>query len=147
MTYFDPGSIAKCYVAEAQSREVRALAEARDRIACSEFGRVELHSALHRKLREGVVTQEQFAIVLRQLDLDERAGLWTWLPVTPKVMSDVASCYRSLPASVWLRTGDAVHLVSARMHALEEIWSGDLRLIAAAAHFGLTGRSVSPDSG
>lgn len=67
MTYFDPGYIAKCYVAEAQSREVRALAEARDRIACSEFGRTELRSALH--------------------------------------------------------------------------------LIAAAAHFGLTGRSVSPDSG
>jgi uncharacterized protein len=142
MTYFDAGYIVKCYVNEAGSDEVRRLAGERDRIACSEFGRMELHSALHRKLREESLSREQLDVILRQLDLDESERLWTWLPLSERLMSDVASLYRALPPGVWLRTGDAIHLVSARMHSFDEIWSGDARLVAAAPHLGLAGRSA-----
>ncbi len=147
MTYFDSGYLAKCYVEERGSAEVRALARERDRIACSEYGRLELHAALHRKLREGFLTRAELEAVFRQLELDERERLWTWLPLTDRVMADVASAFRELPESVFLRTGDAVHLVSARASAFTEIWSGDLRLVAAAPHFALVGRSVSVGSG
>jgi predicted nucleic acid-binding protein len=147
MTYFDSGYLAKCYVDELASTEVRVLARERDRIACSEYGRIELHAALHRKLREGSITRAHLDIVFRQLELDERERMWTWLPLTEKVIAGVAVAFRGLPESVYLRAGDAVHLVSARTYAFTEIWSGDLHLIAAAPHFGLAGRSVGAATG
>ena len=142
MTYFDSGYLAKCYLDEDASAEVRSLARDRGQIACSEYGRMELHAALHRKLREGWITRAQLTVLFRQLDLDEEDKLWTWLPLTERVMPEVAFAFRGLPDSVFLRTGDAVHLVTARANALSEIWSGDLRLLSAAPYFGLVGHSI-----
>ena len=142
MTYFDTDYLAKCYIVENGSAEVRVLARERERIACSVFGRMELHAVFHRKLREKSLTASQLEIVLKQLDLDEQQGLWTWLPLTDAIVATVAATFRSLPASVSLRTGDAIHLASARSASLPEIFSGDIRVVAAAPHFGLTGRNV-----
>ncbi len=142
MTYFDTGYLAKCYVEESGSEEVRALAAERERIACSIYGRMELHAALHRKLREEILSREQLEIVLRQLDLDEEQGLWTWIPLTDAIISAVAASYRQLPASVFVRTGDMIHLATARSQAMTEIFSGDIHMLAAAPHFGLAGRNV-----
>ena len=146
MTYFDSGYLAKCYLDEEASAEVRSLARDRGHIACSQYGRMELHAALHRTLREGLITRAHLAVLFRQLDLDEEDKLWTWLPLTERVMSEVALAFRGLPDSVFLRTGDAVHLVTARANVLSEIWSGDLRLLSAAPYFGLVGRSVNAHS-
>jgi hypothetical protein len=137
--------LAKCYLDEDGSAEVRALARNRDHIACSEYGRMELHAVLHRNLREGWIPRTQLDVLFRQLDLDEKERLWTWLPLTERVMAEVASAFRVLPESVFLRTGDAIHLATARMNAFTEIWSGDLRLLSAAPHFGLVGRRVDAD--
>ncbi len=143
MTYFDTGYLAKCYLDEPASAAVRDLSAERERIACSVYGRMELLAAFHRKLREENLSRTQLEIVLRQLDLDEQQGLWSWLPLTDAIMQAVASIFRTLPPSVFLRTGDAIHLATARSQSLPEVWSGDARLIAAAPHFGLVGRSVS----
>ena len=142
MTYFDTDYLAKCYIDESGSAEVRALARERERIACSVYGRMELHAVFHRKLREKVLTAAQLEIVLKQFDLDEQQGLWTWLPLTGAIVASVASILRSLPASVYLRTGDAIHLASAQSASLPEVFSGDIHVMAAAPHFGLTGRNV-----
>lgn len=48
----------------------------------------------------------------------------------------------ALPATAYLRAADAVHLVSALEAGFTEIWSNDRHLLAAAAYFGLQGRSV-----
>jgi predicted nucleic acid-binding protein len=143
MTYFDTGYLAKCCIDEEHSEEVRALARQSERIACSEYGRMELHAALHRKLREGAITRGQLDTVFRQIDLDERERVWTWLPLTERIMAAVATAFRGLPESALLRTGDAVHLVTASTHAFDEVWSGDTRLLASAPHLGLIGRSVT----
>jgi predicted nucleic acid-binding protein len=143
VTYFDTGYLAKCYLEEPGSVAVRELAGERERIACSAYGRMELLAAFHRKLREKSLSRAQLQIVLRQLDLDEEQGLWAWLPLTNAIMASVVSIFRTLPPSVFLRTADAIHLATARSESLPEVWSGDIRLIAAAPHFGLVGRSVS----
>jgi predicted nucleic acid-binding protein len=125
VTYFDTGYLAKCYLNEPDSSAVQLLA------------------AFHRKLRENALSSATLEIVLRQFDLDEQQSLWTWLPLTDAIMAAVVSAFRTLPPSVFLRTGDAIHLATARSQSLPEVWSGDARLIAAAPHFGLVGRSLS----
>ena len=81
-------------------------------------------------------------MVLRQLSVDESVRLWEWLPLTSAVMNAVAETHGNLPRDVFLRTGDAVHLFSAREHGLTEIYSNDLRLLAAAPYVGMTGLDV-----
>ena len=146
MTYFDTGYLVKCYLPERGFERVRDLATTRGRIACSTFGRAELHAALHRKLREGLLTEKALETVLRQLDLDETHNLWSWLPLTDAQLTSLCAVFRALPPSVYLRTGDAIHLVTARDHGFAEIFSSDIRLIAAAPHFGLDARDVTASS-
>lgn len=65
-----------------------------------------------------------------------------WLPLTARVRAAVADVYGKLFRDVCLRTGDAVHLLSAREHRLPEIYSNDGHLLAAAPHVGMRGRDV-----
>ena len=143
MTYFDTAYILKCYVEEPGWEQVRAFALGCERIACSVYGRLELHAALHRKLREGRLTERHLNVVLRQLSVDESVRLWEWLPLTTAVMTAVVDAYGNLPRDVFLRTGDAVHLLSAREHGVNEVYSNDRHLLAAAPYLGLTGRDVT----
>ena len=142
MSYFDTAYLLKCYVKEDGWEAVRAFARRRQRIACSIHGRMELLAALHRKLREGELTRPQLSVVLRQLDVDESEKLWEWIPLSPAIIEAVVETFRDLPREVFLRTGDAVHLLSARAHGLTEIYSNDRHLLRAAPHLGLTGRDL-----
>ena len=73
---------------------------------------------------------------------DVQDGLFTLLPLSESLLRKVQLAMQELPPDVFLRAGDAVHLVSAREAGFTEIWSNDRRLLAAARHFGLKGRSV-----
>ena len=147
MSYFDTAYLLKCYVKEHGWEAVRAFARGRRRIACSAYGRMELFAALHRKLREGELTGSQVSVVLRQLDVDETERLWEWIPLSSAIIEAVEDAFRNLPRDVFLRTGDAVHLISARAHGFAEICSNDKHLLRAAPHLGLTGRDVIEPSG
>ena len=142
MTYFDTAYILKCYVKDTGWQQVRAFAQSCAALACSVYGRLELHAALHRTVRERRLTAPRMATVLRQFDLDEARGMWTWLPLTPAIMAAVTRAFRSLPADVYLRTGDAIHLLTAKASGLTEIYSNDTRLLQAATALELTGRNV-----
>lgn len=76
MTYFDTAYVLRCYVEEPGSEQVRAFARGCEPLACSVYGRLELHAALHRKLREGRLDEQGLEVVLRQLSMDESVGLW-----------------------------------------------------------------------
>lgn len=146
MIYFDTAYILKCYVKEHGWKEVREFARGHDRIVCSVYGRLELHAALHRKLREGELTTMHLDIVLRQLSVDESTRLWEWIPLSAPVMTAVAETFSSLSRDVFLRTGDAVHLLSARAFGCDAVYSNDRNLLAAAPHVGMTGRDVIESS-
>jgi predicted nucleic acid-binding protein len=64
------------------------------------------------------------------------------LPVTNLILRRVELLTRTLATSIFLRAGDAIHIVSAVEAGFHEIWTNDRHLLAAAAHFGLQGRSV-----
>ena len=147
MTYFDTAYVVKCYVKEHGWEQVRAFARSRERLACSVFGRLELHAALHRKLREGELTGPQLDVVLRQLQVDESMKLWAWIPLSAAIMTAVADMFARPPGQVYLRTGDAVHLLSAKACGCTEIHSSDQHLLRAAPHVGMAGCDVIGPTG
>ena len=110
MRYFDTSYVARCYVEDAGWEAVRALA-GEEPVACCSLGRVETAAALHRKLREGSLTPEDHAEVALQLRDDCEAGLWRWLPMGDALAAAAAEKLRTLPASVFIRGADAVHVV------------------------------------
>lgn len=139
--YFDSAYVAKCYVNEADSGDVRRLAQDQE-LHSSAWCLAELACVLHRHFREGSLSRREASKAQELFRGHVEEGRWTLLPVSISLLRDVESAMERLPPDVFLRAGDAVHLVSAREAGFTEIWSNDRRLLAAARHFGLKGRSV-----
>jgi predicted nucleic acid-binding protein len=53
-----------------------------------------------------------------------------------------ALVYGRLPATIFLRATDALHLSTASESGFREIHSNDLKLLSAVPHFGLRGVNV-----
>jgi hypothetical protein len=80
--------------------------------------------------------------LLRQLAVDDEQGAIQWLPIARDTLGKVAAVYAALPAVVFLRAADALHLATAAQHGFGSVCSNDGHLLAAAPHFGLAGRNV-----
>ncbi len=142
MIYFDTSYLAKCYLTDRGYVEVRHLASQKQFVVCCEFGRLELISAIHRKLREKEITSKQYNIIQNQIELDEKNGIWIWFSLTSEFLKKTASKLRLLPASTYIRSSDALHLMCAAENNFKEIYSSDKHLLAAAPLFGLRGIDV-----
>ena len=137
MIYFDSCYLAKLYLMESDSAPVRAQAKASDGLACCATGRGEVVATFHRHFRENRLTQREFRLLAAQVEADLKGGLWTALPVTSAVLEAEARRMAALPATVFLRAADALHLACAAEAGLREVYSSDRHLVAAAPHFGL----------
>lgn len=140
--YFDTAYLAKLYIVETGSDDVRSLAASANRISCLAHGRVELAFMFHRKLREGAIDQQGMTHLWEQVEADESSGFLCWLPLTPNLLDQAARGALTLPSNLFLRASDALHLACAREHGFREIYSNDAHLLAAAKHFGIKGRNV-----
>jgi uncharacterized protein len=139
MPYFDSAFIAKCYLPESGHASIVAFAEQSDHVATSLFARTEVVGVFHRKLREGSLTAREFREVFAQFQQDCRAGIWRFLPISAEIVEGVVQTYAQLPAAVFLRAADCLHLVTARESGYTDIYSNDRHLLAGASHFGLKG--------
>ena len=140
--YFDTAYLAKCYLNEPDADAVRKVARSSQALYISAFSIAELACVFHRRLREGAL-REHAATKLRDAFLEDVLDeVWLLLPVTEHLLREVEVLTRTLPSEVFLRAGDAIHIVSAVEAGFHEIWTNDRHLLAAAAHFGLKGRSV-----
>ncbi|MGH7335783.1 MAG: type II toxin-antitoxin system VapC family toxin [Candidatus Rokuibacteriota bacterium] len=135
MGYLDSGYIAKFYVDEPDSPEVRRLAESLGEVSCAALGRAEVSAALHRKLREGVFGEAAFREVMAQFQGDCANGLWTWIPMTSRILAATVAAIREVPKSVFLRAADAIHLACARDSGFTAIYTGDNHMRVAATYF------------
>ena len=142
MTYFDTAYLLKCYLNEKGSEDVRSFARQQELIACCEYGRMELLAAFHRNLREGKIDRHYFETLIAQLEWDDEDHIWNWLPLNRNINVGVANAFRSLPASGYLRTGDAIHLCCAREYGIEEIYTNDTHVLKAAECFQLRGKNI-----
>jgi predicted nucleic acid-binding protein len=140
--YFDTAYLGKCYWNEPDGSLVRELAQRADGLYSSAICIAEMACLAHRKVREGPVTPAD-AMIRRNLFLEDvSTGVVTAVPVTDRLLRKVEAATRTLPQSCYLRTFEALHLVTAVDSGFLEVWTNDRHMLAAAPHFGLAGRSV-----
>ena len=144
MIYFDTAYLLKCYLAEPGHEAVRTLARESGPLACLHYGIVECRAGVHRHVREGKLTPAEAAVIFQVMQRDDDIGLVTWFPVAAQLLDRVKQEFEKLPATVFLRTADALHLQCAKEQGFAEIYSNDRHLLAAAPHFGLVGKNVIP---
>jgi predicted nucleic acid-binding protein len=140
--YLDSAYVAKFYLNEPDSWRVRAVIESADILVTSALAVAEVSCTFHRKLRERMIAESHYHELLAAFGEHAEAGIWSLAPITDRLLSRIATAMAALPSTVYLRSGDAVHLVTAMDLAETEIWSNDKNLLAAAPYFGLTGRSA-----
>jgi len=140
--YCDTAYLLKYYVDEPGSQEVRSLIDRQTAVGSLSLGRLELAAAFHRKLRESQILPATYKSLVSQFEFDNLQGLWTWFETTPALLEKASQTFAVLPAKIFLRASDALHLACAKEHGFREIHSNDKHLLAAAKHFGLKGRNV-----
>jgi predicted nucleic acid-binding protein len=137
MIFCDTSMAVKLYVPERESAAVRRLFGAEDDLCLSELARVEVVSVFHRRLREGIWTPTDFLAAIRQFSNDDISGFWTWLPLDKPIIEAAAKTYATLPRTVFLRSSDCLHLVTALRHNFAEIYTYDTHQSVAASVLGL----------
>lgn len=141
MIYFDTSYIVRLYIEDPGWQKVREVA-ASDHVACCLLGRAEALAAFHRKFRERILSRQDMRVLIEQFEKECDEGAFQWLPFSPAVVTRLNRAYSSLPKSMHLRAGDAVHLACAAENRFKEIYSNDQQLLAAAHSFGLRGQNV-----
>ena len=141
MIYFDTSYLVRLYFDDPGAERVRALA-ATDHVASAALGQAEMMAAFHRKLREGAIKPAAYAALTGQVETHIEAEAIHWLAQDGEVLSRIRQVYRKLPASVFLRGADAIHLATAAEAGFRAVYSNDVHLLAAARHFGIEGRNV-----
>lgn len=142
MIYFDAAYIAKCYLNEPGADRVRELARKADGLASCELARVEFVSILKRHAREGHLTRREATATLAEFEGDERDGVWQWFVMSSALLERTRQHILRLPNSVFVRSGDALHLTCAAEQGFREIYTNDRHLLLAAKHFKLVGVDI-----
>jgi hypothetical protein len=80
----------------------------------------------------------------RQFSADDIGGYWTWLPPDSAIIEAAATTCTTLPETVFLRSADCLHLVSALHHNFAEIHTHDKHQADAAAALGIKPVAIQP---
>jgi len=145
--YFDAAYVAKCYLNEPGADRVREVAYAADGLASCELARLEFASILKRHVRERHLTRREMTAILKDFQEDEQNGVWQWLGVTSELLEKTRAAVLKLPNTVFLRSGDALHLACAEGHGFEEVYTNDGHMLKAARYFHLTAVNVLTEAG
>ena len=140
--YFDTSYIAKFYFNERESPRVRELVRKADVIYSSLWAFAEFHAVIHRRLRAGAFSARDAGDLAWRFSRHIEDGLWKFIPVTEALLRRTSALMISAPQDLFLRTADAVHLVTAYEIGERTVWTNDRHMLAAAPYFGLAGRSV-----
>lgn len=141
--FLDSAYIAKFYLNEPDSAKVRQLIQTADSaLVMSEWSVVEVTCAFHRHLRQGELSTTQYQELLKEFIKHVDAEIWTVVPLNHYLVERTVAGMKSVPANMWLRSGDAVQLASAQQAGETIVWTNDRHLIDAAPRFGLTAQSA-----
>ena len=130
-TFFDSSAFAKRYVEEPGSQVVDSLCQEATEVALSVLCVPEIISALNRRVREGLLTDREYAEAKQCLSQDIRDAVIVNL--VPQVVS---TCTKILEASP-VRAADALQIACSLGWETELFVSADKRQISAAKKAGL----------
>jgi hypothetical protein len=68
------------------------------------------------------------------------AGAFRWLAQDSEIFLRIRHVYQKLPATVFLRAADTIHLATAAESEFRIVYSNDAHLLGAAKYFGIEGR-------
>ncbi len=86
-------------------------------------------------------------MILKDFEADEQNGVWQWFGVTSDLLEKARQAVVDMPSTVFLRSGDALHLACAGEHGFQEVHTNDRHMLKAARHFHLTGVNVLSENG
>ena len=72
--------------------------------------------------------------------------MWHWFRVTSDLLERARKAVLDLPSTVFVRSGDALHLACAEEQGLREVYTNDRHMLQAAKHFHVTGVNVLSES-
>ena len=119
-----------------------ALARGAEAIHSSLWAFAEFHAVVHRHVREGAFSPVDAHDLCARFSRHVEQGLWTLVPVNDALLRRTSARILSAPRDLFLRTADAVHLMTAQDLGARDVWTNERHMLVAAAHFGLSGRSV-----
>jgi len=137
--YFDSALIAKFYLNEPGREAIRSLARDAGIVVTSGIAMAEVSAEFHRKLREGSVDRDVFDALQGQFQHDLTNGLWRLIGPTEVLLQQVRTLFLRLDSSVFLRSLDALHLITAKAEHFNRIYSNDRHLLSACPSVGLEG--------
>ena len=137
--YFDSALIAKFYLNEPGREAIRSLARDAGIVVTSGIAVAEVSAAFHRKLREGSVDRDVFDALQGQFQRDLTNGLWRLIGPTEVLLQQVRTLFLRLDSSVFLRSLDALHLITAKAEHFNRIYSNDQHLLSACPSVDLEG--------
>ena len=137
--YFDSALIAKFYLNEPGREAIRSLARDAGIVVTSGIAVAEVSAAFHRKLREGSVDRDVFDALQGQFQHDLTNGLWRLIGPTEVLLQQVRTLFLRLDRSVFLRSLDALHLITAKAEHFNRIYSNDQHLLSACPSVDLEG--------
>ena len=140
--YLDTSYIAKFYFNEPESPRVRELVRKANTIYSSLWALAEFHAVIHRRLREGASSLSDARELASRFSKHVEEGLWNLVPVNEALLRRTSALMFSAPVNLFIRTADAVHLVTAHEIGERDVWTNDRHMLAASTYFGLAGRSV-----
>lgn len=143
--YFDSALVAKFYLNEAGRDRIRQLATRSGLVVTSGIAVAEVSAAFHRKLREEAVDRSTFRALQGQFEHDVAQGLWKLVGPTEALLQEVQALFVGLDKSVFLRSLDALHLVTAKEQGFDLVYSNDRHLLLACPGVGLKG--IDPTQG
>jgi predicted nucleic acid-binding protein len=147
--FLDSSALVKHYHRESGSPAVERLFNERgNKLFVSSLALVEVHSAFARLVREGAITEEDFARVIARMESEISARILTVSAVTTRRLDAAAAILRNYGPTNNIRTLDAIQLANAQaLHARGRIAAfvaADKKLMASApAACGLTTLDVS----
>ena len=137
--FFDSSSLAKRYIDEQGSSEIESILYDTTQLAVSIIVIPEILSGLNRRVREGVITLEDYKIIKKQFAEDMEDMIV--LQLAPKVISTSTS----LLEKNTLRAMDALHIACAIEWNATLFVTSDKRQLLAAKHAGLELNYVGPE--
>lgn len=134
--YIDTSALAKLYIPEPESEAVQKAVEGHTLVS-SELVIVEFTSVIARKLREKAISKKEAKEVLELFHSHVQDGVLETVKLESSVLAAAAKMLFDCPASIPLRTLDAIHLGACKGHSLFPLLTLDKVMLLSACYYGI----------